>query len=103
MDYPQNSEFGYDIYFPNVSTFILDAQEVDVDPIITGIILSPKIRCLKLLGVSLSEKTNEIKGEEGTYRFSSLFNFDDNNKTDKTKYLSNLTEIEISVFDDSQN
>ena len=102
LDYPENSEFGYDIYFPNVSTFILDAQEVDVDPIITGIILSPKIRCLKLLGVSLSEKTNEIKGEAGTYSFSSLFKFDDNNKTDKTKYLSNLTEIEISVFDDSQ-
>lgn len=102
LDYPENSEFGYDIYFPNVSTFILDAQEVDVDPIITGIILSPKIRCLKLLGVSLSEKTNEIKGETDTCRFSSLFKFDDNNKTDKTKYLSNLTEIEISVFDDSQ-
>ena len=102
LDYPENSEFGYDIYFPNVSTFILDAQEVDVDPIITGIILSPKIRCLKLLGVSLSEKTNEIKGETDTYRFSSLFKFDDNNQTDKTQYLSNLTEIEISVFDDSQ-
>lgn len=102
LDYPENSEFGYEIYFPNVSTFILDAQEVDVDPTITGIILSPKIRSLKLLGVSLSEKTNEIKGEAGTYRFSSLFKFDDNNKTDKTKYLSNLTEIEISVFDDSQ-
>ncbi|WP_269795554.1 AbiH family protein [Streptococcus sp. SM3] len=102
LDYPENSEFGYDIYFPNVSTFILDAQEVDVDPIITGIILSPKIRCLKLLGVSLSEKTNEIKGETDTYRFSSLFKFDDNNQTDKTQYLSNLSEIEISVFDDSQ-
>lgn len=102
LDYPENSEFGYEIYFPNVSTFILDAQEVDVDPIITGIILSPKIRCLKLLGVSLSEKTNEIKGETDTYRFSSLFKFDDNNQTDKTQYLSNLTEIEISVFDDSQ-
>ena len=102
LDYPENSEFGYDIYFPNVSTFILDAQEVDVDPIITGIILSPKIRCLKLLGVSLSEKTNEIKGETDTCRFSSLFKFDDNNQTDKTQYLSNLTEIEISVFDDSQ-
>lgn len=102
LDYPENSEFGYDIYFPNVSTFILDAQEVDVDPIITGIILSPKIRSLKLLGVSLSEKTNEIKGEIDTCRFSSLFKFDDNNQTDKTQYLSNLTEIEISVFDDSQ-
>lgn len=102
LDYPENSEFGYDIYFPNVSTFILDAQEVDVDPIITGIILSPKIRSLKLLGVSLSEKTNEIKGETDTYRFSSLFKFDDNNQTDKTQYLSNLTEIEISVFDGSQ-
>lgn len=102
LNYPENSEFGYDIYFPNVSTFILDAQEVDVDPIITGIILSSKIRCLKLLGVSLSEKTNEIKGETDTYRFSSLFKFDDNNQTDKTQYLSNLTEIEISVFDDSQ-
>lgn len=102
LDYPENSEFGYDIYFPNVSTFILDAQEVDVDPIITGIILSSKIRCLKLLGVSLSDKTNEIKGETDIYRFSSLFKFDENNQTDKTQYLSNLTEIEISVFDDSQ-
>lgn len=102
LDYPENSEFGYDIYFPNVSTFILDAQEVDVDPIITGIILSPKIRCLKLLGVSLSERANVINGETDTYRFSSLFKFDDNNKTDKTQYLSNLTELEISVFDDSQ-
>lgn len=99
LDYPNNSEFGYDIHFPNVSTFILDAQEVDIEPVISGITLTPNIRALKLLEISL---TKNIDTEDSTYKFSSLFKFEDNNENKNTKYLPNLKEIELSIIDSSR-
>ena len=102
MDYPNNGEFGYEIHFSNVSTFILDAQEVDIDPVISGITLTPNIRTLKLLEISLSDKKINLKEETSFYKLSSLFKFDDNNKNKNTKFLSNLKEIELSVLDNSR-
>lgn len=102
MDYPNNVEFGYEIHFSNVSTFILDAQEVDINPVIPGITLTPNIRTLKLLEISLSDKKIDLKEETSFYRLSSLFKFEKNNKNKNTRFLPNLEEIELSVLDNSR-
>lgn len=101
MDYPNNGEFGHEIHFSNVLTFILDAQEVDINPVISGITLTPNIRTLKLLEISLSDKKIDLKEETSFYKLSSLFKFDDN-KNKNTRFLSNLEEIELSVLDNSR-
>ena len=104
LDYPITGEYGLKVDFPNVSTFILNAQEVNSEPSLSGITLSASIRVLKLIDVSLVERGVEIVKEENDYKFSSLFKFEDNNKNkDKeTKYLSNLEEIDISIIDKSR-
>lgn len=100
MDYPNNGEFGYEIHFSNVLTFILDAQEVDINPVISGITLTPNVRTLKLLEISLSDKKIDLKEETSFYKLSSLFKFDNKNKN--TRFLSNLEEIELSVLDNGR-
>ena len=100
MDYPNNGEFGYEIHFSNVLTFILDAQEVDINPVISGITLTPNVRTLKLLDISLSDKKIDLKEETSFYKLSSLFKFDNKNKN--TRFLSNLEEIELSVLDNGR-
>lgn len=100
LNYPITGEFGLKVDFPNVSTFILDAQEVDRKPSLSGITLSASIRVLKLIDVSFTE----LGKEKEVYNFSSLFNFksDDKNENKKTKHLSNLKEIELSDIDESR-
>ncbi|MGT2797311.1 hypothetical protein [Streptococcus intermedius] len=100
LDYPITGGFSLKVDFPNVSTFILDAQEVDSEPSLSGITLSASIRVLKLIDVSFTE----LGKEKEVYKFSSLFNFksDDKNEYKKTKYLSNLKEIELSAIDESR-
>ncbi|RSI34026.1 hypothetical protein D8876_09675 [Streptococcus sanguinis] len=100
LDYPITGGFGLKVDFPNVSTFILDAQEVDSEPSLSGITLSTSIRVLKLIDVSFTE----LGKEKEVYKFSSLFNFksDDKNENKKTKHLSNLKEIELSAIDESR-
>ena len=100
MDYPNNGEFGYEIHFSNVLTFILDAQEVDINPVISGITLTPNVRTLKLLEISLSDKKIDLKEETSFYKLSSLYKFDNKNKN--TRFLSNLEEIELSVLDNGR-
>lgn len=101
---PDTGELSPEIHFPNASTFILDAQAVDIAPTLSGITLSPNLRTLKLIDVSLVERGVKIEKEENDYKFSSLFKFEDNdkNKDKEMKYLSNLEEIDLSIIDNSR-